>query len=78
MENQENRFAKTSSEAIKSIVCGAVPGNKRNPTIYALNVFEDLAEFTQISFVADLSGGSYSPKRQFKISSHYGVKPINL
>ena len=27
MENQENRFAKTSSKAIKSLVSRAVPGN---------------------------------------------------
>ena len=58
MENQENRFAKTSSEAIKSLVSRAVPGNtKKKNTKYAVNVFEGLAEFTQISFVADSSGG---------------------
>ena len=59
MENKENHFAKTSSEAIKSLVSRAVPGNtktKNTHTKYAVNVFESLAEFTQISFVADSSG----------------------
>ena len=51
MENQKNHFAKTSSQAIKSLVSGGVP--KHN---YAVNVFEGLAEFTQILFVADLRG----------------------
>mgnify|MGYP001795348441 CR=1 FL=1 len=54
MENQENCFAKTSSEAIKSLVSRAVLGNlKKN----AVNIFEGLAEFTQISFAADSSEG---------------------
>ena len=50
MANHENRFAKTSSEAIKSLVFRAVPGNttkkKQNKIKYAVNVFEGLAEFT--------------------------------
>ena len=29
MENQEKRFAKTSSQAIKSLVSRAVPGNTK-------------------------------------------------
>ena len=57
MENQENRFVKTRSEAIKSLVSTAVPGNTKKDTKYAVNVFEGFAEFTQISFVANSSGG---------------------
>ena len=39
MENQENCFAKTSSEAIKNLISRAVPENKKN-TKYTINVFE--------------------------------------
>ena len=68
MENQENRFFKTRCEAIKILVPRTVPGNTKNKTKqiktkqnktqnqYAVNVFEGLAEFTQILFVADSSG----------------------
>ena len=56
MENQENRFAKTSSEAIKSLVSRAVLGNTKRNTKYVISVFEGLTEFTQISFVVDSSG----------------------
>ena len=51
MENQKSVLLKTSSEAIKSLVSRAVPANKKKHTKYAVNVFQGLAEFTQISFV---------------------------
>ena len=55
MENQENRFTKNSSEAIKSL-SRDMPENTKKPTKYAVNIFEGLAEFTKIAFVADSSG----------------------
>ena len=51
MENQKN----SSREAIKTIVSRAVPGDTKKNTKYAANVFEGLAEFTQISFEAEAS-----------------------
>ena len=52
-ENKKDRFAKTSREAIKSLVSRALPRNTHTHTKntkYAVNAFEGLAEFTQISF----------------------------
>ena len=40
MEKQENRFAETSNEEIKSLVSNAVPGSTKKSTKYAINVFE--------------------------------------
>ena len=49
MENQENCFAKTSSEAITENPCFQSCGRKceKKNTKYAVNVFEGLVEFTQ-------------------------------
>ena len=38
MKNQENRFAKTSSKAIKSLVSRAVPGNTKKKNTHTQNM----------------------------------------